>query len=583
MSPPAPLTPGTRRRTLRFATRGSPLALKQAEIVRELVDRSLGGQVETELVIVETAGDRTQNLPLHEVGGQGIFVKDVERAVLEGRADAAVHSAKDLPASAPVLPIVAVPPRGDPRDALVGCRLAELRPGAKVATGSVRRRAQLAWMRPGLTFVELRGNIGTRLSKLPTGGAVVVAAAALARLGLSDQAAEILSPLTMLPQVGQGTIAVCARPDDEDVASLLAAVDDAPSRRGLEAERAYLAAVGGGCELPVGAYCRVDEDGRITLDAMIASLDGHTIVRESMTGADPRMVGAALAKLVLDQSGARSLLEPFGAGAPIVSGIGVAALDTARFGARPLSGWRVVVTRSLAQASGLVELLRDAGAEPIEVPTIEIVDPADGGRALDTALARLDSFGWVAFASANAVERTFGRLTDARVLGGVKVAAVGRATAAALSARGVKADLVPSVAVAEELVKAFGPADPPGTRVLLPQAAGARDALRDGLRALGYEVETVEAYRTTHPEPGEDTASLLESAHAITFSSSSTVEGFLGAYGRDLVPPVVASIGPVTTATARVHGLHVDVEASEASIEALVAGLAAHAAQRAKG
>jgi hydroxymethylbilane synthase len=299
-------------RRLRLATRGSPLARKQAEIVGELLADATGGDVVAELVVVVTHGDRAQDVPLHQVGGQGIFVKEVERAVLEGEADAAVHSAKDLPASETLLPLIAVPPRADPRDALVGCRLGELRPGAHVATGSVRRRAQLAWLRPALTFVELRGNIGTRLSKVPPGGAIVMAAAALERLGLSDSAAEVLSPLTMLPQVGQGAIAVCARPDDAEVSQVLATIDHEPSRRAIEAERAYLAGVGGGCELPVGAYAELGEDGQITLDAMIASFDGHIMVRESLTGAEPLAVGAALAELVLDGSGGRTLLEAAG-------------------------------------------------------------------------------------------------------------------------------------------------------------------------------------------------------------------------------------------------------------------------------
>jgi uroporphyrinogen III methyltransferase/synthase len=269
---------------------------------------------------------------------------------------------------------------------------------------------------------------------------------------------------------------------------------------------------------------------------------------------------------------------------PAVIVIGdVASLDLAWFEARPLFGWRVVVTRSREQASTVAQLLREAGAEPIEVPTIQIADPADGGVALRDALSRLREFAWVAFASANAVHRVFAEIPDARVLGGVKVAAVGKATAASLATRGVRADLVPPVAVAEELAKAFGPAAPPGSRVLLPQAAGARDALGEGLRRLGYEVEAVEAYRTTHPEPSEDVASALKGAHAITFSSSSTVEGFVESYGRDLLPPLVATIGPITTQTAERLGIAVDAEAREASVEGLVAALEGAARDRRVG
>ncbi|HEV8063966.1 MAG TPA: hydroxymethylbilane synthase, partial [Acidimicrobiales bacterium] len=202
-------------------------------------------------------------------------------------------------------------PRADPRDALVGLSLAELSPGARVASGSVRRRAQLAWLRPDLTFEDLRGNIGSRLGKVPVGGAVVVAMAALDRLGLSARAAQVLSPSEMLPQVGQGAVALCCRAEDEDVLALLALVDDPITRRAVAAERAWLAAVGGGCDLPVGAYCTAAGD-RLELEAMIASLDGHVVVRSRLGGGDPAELGAALAADLLDRGGRSLLPQPPG-------------------------------------------------------------------------------------------------------------------------------------------------------------------------------------------------------------------------------------------------------------------------------
>jgi hydroxymethylbilane synthase len=211
--------------------------------------------VDVELVFVDTTGDRRQDVPLHQIGGQGVFVKEVQRAVLEGIADVAVHSAKDLPSDpADGLTIAAFCERRDPRDALVGRRLDELARGATVATGSVRRRAQLAHLRPDLTFVELRGNIHTRLSKLPVDGALVMAVAALEVLDLTEHIAERLDVETMVPAVGQGCVAVECRADDDTTAELLAAVDDARTRRAVEVERAYLAELGAGCSLPVGAH-----------------------------------------------------------------------------------------------------------------------------------------------------------------------------------------------------------------------------------------------------------------------------------------------------------------------------------------
>lgn len=289
---------------MRAATRGSELALVQTHHVASL----LGGDVE--VVVVETAGDRRQDVPVWEIGGRGVFAKEVQTAVLDGRADFAVHSAKDLPATPPEgLVIAAVPERADPRDALVGSKLAALPVGARVATGSVRRRAQLAWLRPDLTFAGLRGNMGTRLEKASRFDAIVVAAAALDRLGRAGEAAERLSPAAVLPQVGQGALAVEARAGDTAVLDRLAALDHRPSRLAVDAERAYLRELGGACDLPVGALATVDAGGQVTLTAMLATLDGHVVVRATATGTDPESLGVEVARDLLDRSGGEWMLE----------------------------------------------------------------------------------------------------------------------------------------------------------------------------------------------------------------------------------------------------------------------------------
>jgi hydroxymethylbilane synthase len=239
---------------LRLATRSSAQARTQAEVVARLIEASVPN-CSVELVFVDTTGDQRQDVALHQIGGQGVFVKEVQVAVLEGRADLAVHSAKDLPStSTDGLVIGAFGSRRDPRDALVGRSLSELADGATVATGSVRRRAQLAGLRPDLQFVELRGNIQTRLSKVPDGGAIVMAAAALEVLGLTDRIAEAFAPEVFVPQVGQGAVAAECRVDDERALAVLRAVDHEPTRREVELERAFLAEIGSGCSLPVGAH-----------------------------------------------------------------------------------------------------------------------------------------------------------------------------------------------------------------------------------------------------------------------------------------------------------------------------------------
>ena len=276
---------------LRLATRGSRLALWQAEWVA----RALGGDVE--LVIVDTVGDRRVDVPLSAIGGQGVFVKEVQAAVLDGRTDAAVHSAKDLPGlTEPGLCLAGIGERDDPRDALVGATLEAIPRGGVVATGSARRRALIADRRPDVTFADLRGNILTRLDKAGGFDAIVMAVAALRRLGLDDRVAEALDPTVFVPQVGQGAIAVECRADDHaTIARLAATVDHGPTRRAVTAERAFLATLGGGCTLPVGAHATVAPDGEVTLRAVLATADERTCLRRTVRGRDPDDLGATVA------------------------------------------------------------------------------------------------------------------------------------------------------------------------------------------------------------------------------------------------------------------------------------------------
>jgi len=291
-------------RVLRAATRRSTLARTQTVHVASLLG------VDVEAVVVETSADRRPETPIWELGGQGAFVTEVQTAVLEGRADFAVHSAKDL-RSTPTdgLVIAAVPEREDPRDALVGSTLENLAVGGRVGTGSVRRRAQLAWLRPDLTFGGLRGNIETRLDAAEQFEAIVVAFAALRRLGRTAVVAEVLDPAVMLPQVAQGALAVECRADDDEVRALLAGIEHGPSRRAVDAERAFLAELGGGCDRPVGALATIDDGGTVHLDGLVASGDGRILFRDSADGHDAAAIGQALGRSLLDRCGAAQVLD----------------------------------------------------------------------------------------------------------------------------------------------------------------------------------------------------------------------------------------------------------------------------------
>ena len=295
--------------TLRAATRGSALALWQTRHVAALL-AAAGFDGGVHEVVVATIGDQDKTTPIHSLGGKGVFVKEVQAAVLDHRADFAVHSGKDLPAdTADGLVLVAVPERGDARDALVGARFDQLRVGARIATGSVRRRAQLAWHRPDLVFFELRGNIATRLEKAADFDAIVMAAAAIDRLEPDLAVVDRLDPATMVPQVAQGALAIECRADDDATIAVLRSIEHHDSRRVVDAERAFLSELGGDCDLPAGAHAVLRGDD-LELLGMLSSLDGRVLIRERRIGADADSLGRAVARhLVVDAGGADLLAD----------------------------------------------------------------------------------------------------------------------------------------------------------------------------------------------------------------------------------------------------------------------------------
>lgn len=287
---------------MRIATRGSELALWQAHFVRDALLEA-GVCENVDVVIVSTSGDRDQTTPLHEIGGKGIFVKEIQAAVLDGRADLAVHSAKDMPAISPdALCLGAVPERADPRDVLIGCRFHDLPEAARIGTGSVRRRAQLAALRPDLQFDELRGNIATRLDRLGDFDAIVMAAAALDRLDLHPDEVDVMSTEQMVPQVGQGTLAIECRADHAGAIDALAAITHAESKALFESERAFLLELGGDCTLPAGA-CATTVAGGFSITGFLASEDLSTSHQITVTGPNGPALGTSLAGEL------RSLLE----------------------------------------------------------------------------------------------------------------------------------------------------------------------------------------------------------------------------------------------------------------------------------
>jgi hydroxymethylbilane synthase len=588
--------------SLRLGTRGSALALAQSGMIADDL-RALGAAVE--LVVIRTTGD---DRPPNTVWGEGAFVMALEAALLDGRIDVAVHSAKDVPtAQDPRLAIAAYPPREDPRDALVcreaGRTLATLPAGATVGTDSPRRAAFLRAHRPDLHTRPLHGNVDTRLRKLAAGeaDALVLAVAGLKRLGMESRISEPLPADVALPAPGQGALAVQVRADDPVARSLAARLDDPATRAAVEAERAFLRASGGGCRAPLGALATLDGD-TLTIHGAVATEGavpaGDAPPTEAALAPGTRFTGPADATLPPPRVAWGERRGPVAARAELAAELATelaAALgalddrdpDPVRAPEPPRRTTpRVLVTREPGRPGGLSGELRARGIEAAVIPTIELRPAAPGG-ALDAAAADLRSYAWVVVTSAagadalaDAVGRTGGDLSSARL------AAVGTATADALAARGARATFVPSRAagavVGDELPVA------PGDRVLLTRADAADGALPARLRARGAAVDHVVAYHTVEgPEAARRPLHALFAeggVDAIVFTSGSAVRGLLA-----LLPPAerraalrtpACCIGPSTAGVARAAGFARVAESaaqSSASLAELVAGILAPA------
>lgn len=300
---------------LRIGTRGSALALWQAEWVKAQL-LAAHEELAVELLVIKTTGDKILDVPLAKVGGKGLFVKEIEEALLDGKADLAVHSVKDMPAELPDgLQLAVMPPREDPRDALIsrnGAGLEALPHGARVGTSSLRRAAQLLHLRPDLRIETLRGNVDTRLRKLESEGfdAIVLAAAGLKRMELSHVVSEYLEPERMLPAVGQGALGIETRTGDAFTNEMVASLAHPETMTIVRAERAFLKRLEGGCQVPIGAHATMEGETLI-LTGMVADLEGVRLIRKELRGdaQQPEVVGERLAEVILESGGAEILAE----------------------------------------------------------------------------------------------------------------------------------------------------------------------------------------------------------------------------------------------------------------------------------
>ncbi|MEK7299907.1 MAG: hydroxymethylbilane synthase [Nitrospirota bacterium] len=311
-------TPTAARTTLVLGTRASKLALQQSEWFQGQV-QVIAPDITVTLTRIQTSGDKIVDVPLAKIGGKGLFVKEIEEALLSGEIDFAVHSMKDVPTQLPDgLEILCVPPREDSRDALIsrtGCRFQELPVGARVGSSSLRRQSQFLHARPDLRIEMLRGNLDTRLKKLKEGqfDAIILAAAGLRRLGWTEEITEYLDPQLCLPAIGQGALGIEGRSNDQFVRSILSRLTHPPTQVAVTAERALLHRLEGGCQVPIAAYATLTND-QVHLEGLVASVDGKTVIRDAVQGtrAEAQALGTRLAERLLARGADKILGEIYG-------------------------------------------------------------------------------------------------------------------------------------------------------------------------------------------------------------------------------------------------------------------------------
>ncbi|MDF3017136.1 MAG: hemD [Thermomicrobiales bacterium] len=570
------LTPPFPDRPLRFGTRGSALALAQTRLAADRFRAAHPGRA-VEICVISTEGDVDKTSPLTEIGGRGVFTNAIEAAILRGEVDAAIHSAKDLPSAIhPAVPIVAYPDRDDPRDVLIsrhGTTLDLLPPQPVIGTSSRRREVQILRLRPDARVVNIRGNIDTRLRKAEgtTFDGIVLAAAGIRRMGWQDRICETFPAERLVPSPGQGAIAIQARAGS-DAAALLETIDDPFVSTSVDIERAFLAAIGVGCTFPVGAYAAASDEG-IRLIAMLAAAAGDRIAfaNERLAAGEERVHAAEIAACLQAEIGATSGQK---------SWHGWNGEDG------DLKGARVVVTRPRRQAGPLIASLLQRGAEPLPLPAIRI-EPIGDTAELDLTIndALRGAFDWCVFTSANAVEVFANRMDALDVhpnqLSGMRVAAVGHATAAAVADAALSLALVPESATADALAATLRQTMRAGARVLYPRSASGRDVLPNELRAAGFDVLAIDAYRTL-PEPNVDQRVVDRvrrgEVDLITFASPSSVRHVVGLLGPDCAGlntiPVVCA-GPVTARAAREAGLLVSAVSESPDAAAMSNAIAA--------
>ena len=535
-------------KTVKIGTRGSKLALYQAFLVQEELQKNFP-ETTFILEIIKTKGDQILDVALSKIGDKGLFTKEMETALFNREIDMAVHSLKDLPTKFPEgAKLGAVLKRGDIRDALIsldGRKIKDLTSNDVIATSSLRRKAQLLRINPDFKIIEIRGNVNTRIRQMQEGycDVMVMAGAGLQRLEMGEYISELFDPELMVPACSQGAIAVEIRENDPPTEALLAKINHNESFLATEAERAFLGTLEGGCQIPVGSYTRIDGD-QFQITGFISSIDGTRFIKDKVEGDLSQAVYLAskLAKSLYNRGGDEILKE--------IRNENLVNPQSEL----TLKGKVIISARAIESGDTLPEILRSCGAKLIPLPMIEIIpSPLDAQMA--EKLRRLEEYDWIFFTSKNGVINFFKQLIDAtgstELPKEIKLAVIGYKTGLELEYYGYAPTFVSDANTAEEFLNRFNAKfQSQNLNILLSLGNLADNTLLNNL-SVNNSVHRINVYQTVKPDQADtEILELLKNDRydLIIFTSPSTFHNFCSFYNTALVGKLkMASIGSVTT------------------------------------
>lgn len=560
--------------TIRIGTRGSQLALYQANVVKEELSLKFPN-LQFQIVVIKTKGDKILDVPLSKIGDKGLFTKELEVAMFDNEIDMAVHSLKDLPTRFPEGVVLgAVLKRGEVRDALISATkrsLQELTADDIIATSSLRRKAQLLRINKNFNIVEIRGNVNTRIRKMEEGycTVMVMAAAGLQRLGMDNYIAELIDPSLVIPACSQGAIAVEIRENDPEIAHLVAAINDRETLLATDAERAFLRSLEGGCQIPVGSYSQITGD-RFEMTGFISSINGEEFIQQKVSGP----VGSAvelsvrLAEALLGKGG-REILSAIRLEDPFEKRKEL-----------PLYGKTLISTRAFETGDTLPDLLSAQGATLLSMPMIEI-KPALTTPDEQSILERLAGFDWLFFTSRNGVAHFFRRLIDltgsSELPESLQIAVVGSKTASEVEYYGYSPAFIGKEHGSNEMAAEFIHQYPKGnSHILLALGNLADDTLLDMLGTI-HQVSRINVYETCQPHSIDPMVAkqIADGQYdMILFTSPSTFHNFSTFVDTGLLGQLkIGSIGNTTSKAIRDAGFEPLMTARMSNSEGLVEAL----------